>query len=184
MRVLNSKPWAAAPLPLPFVGREGALVVKRIALIVFPLVAFATTALSFVIYRDYTQRTAGILKPQSWPHDLVSLIKEAADTGDTVEDIDVRRVGFVTTYAWRMPSTHTRLKLHKKRFRLLEAPSDGPEHQTLLSHLPVAWPRPSNHIVVYANPLGPSIADDGNHEFVLVDDKKTGILYFFYRFNF
>jgi hypothetical protein len=114
----------------------------------------------------------------------VSLIEDAAKNGDTVEDVDVRRVGFITTYAWRMPSTHTRLDLHKKRFRLLEAPSDGPELQMLLLHLPIAWPQPSNHIRVYANPLGPSIANDGDHEFVLVNDVTAGMLYFFYRFNF
>lgn len=103
------------------------------------LVAVAVVVAAMVTYREYMLNTTDITQREAWPSDLVKLVAESNAGGDAIEDIDVRSVGFVSTYAWRMPASDDRVELHKRRFHLSQVPRRGVEHKRLLSQLPRAW---------------------------------------------
>jgi len=128
--------------------------------------------------------TSDIVEQGAWPQELVDLLDESSTEGDAIDNVDVRSAGFITTYAWRMPSTERRLALHLKRFQLAAASSRGFEHERILSRWPHAWSLPTADLDIYANPVGLPGADDGEFEFVLLHDKGTATIYFYYYFNF
>lgn len=135
-------------------------------------------------YREHVRNTIDIVDRQSWPRELVNLITDANTNRDRIEDVDVRNVGFITTYAWRMAASDERLKLHIDRFQLSRVPPNGIEHERILSRFPPAWDLPTDNVDVFANPVGLPGADDGEFEFVLLHDKSAGMIYFYYYFNF
>lgn len=134
--------------------------------------------------REHFLNTNDIVARDSWPRELVDLIKESATGGDSVENVDVRYAGFITTYAWRMPSTENRLDLHLEHFHLAPVSPNGIEHERIVSRWPHAWDLPTSEFDMYANPVGLPGADDGEFEFVLLHDKRTATIYFYYYFNF
>ena len=134
--------------------------------------------------REHFLNTNDIVSQGSWPQELVDLIYESAAQGDAINNVDVRDVGFITTYAWKMPSTARRLALHLTRFQLVAVPPRGIERERIISRWPRAWRPPTADFDIYANPAGLSGADDGEFEFVLLHDRGTATIYFYYYFNF
>lgn len=141
---------------------------------------------SLLAYREHLLNTQDIVTRTSWPKELVDLADRSAATGDSIEieEVDVRYAGFITTYAWRMPATNNRLKLHLEQFHLAAVPPNGIEQQRIDSRWPHAWDPPTTNCDLYANPVGLPGADDGEFEFVLLHDKTTQTIYFYYYFNF
>lgn len=138
---------------------------------------------SLLAYREHLLNTQDIVMRTSWPKELADLAERSAAAGDSLEEIDVRYAGFITTYIWRMPATNNRLKLHLEQFHLLATPPNGIEQQRILSRWPHAWNPPTANCDLYANPVGLPGADDGEFEFVLLHDKTTQTIYFYYYFN-
>ncbi|MCA9155569.1 MAG: hypothetical protein KDA38_12310 [Planctomycetales bacterium] len=145
----------------------------------------AVTAVgAFLTYREHLLNAQDIVAREHWPRELVELIRESAIQGDSLEDVEVRDVGWITTYAWKMPATQDRLDLHVEHFKLVPAPANGIEHKRILSNWPHAWDLPSADFDMYANPIGLPGAEEGEFVFVLLHDKGTGTIYFYYYFHF
>ncbi len=135
-------------------------------------------------YREHWRNTHDIVVQKYWPSELVDLIKQSASGADQIEDVDVRSVGLVTTYAWKMSATEDRLELHLKQFNLAAVSPNGIEHKRIISRWPHAWSLPTSNFDMYANPVGLPGADEGEFEFVLLHDKGAALIYFYYYFNF
>ncbi|MBL8855092.1 MAG: hypothetical protein JNK57_14090 [Planctomycetaceae bacterium] len=125
-----------------------------------------------------------IVEQRYWPAELVELVNDSAETGDAISEIEVRSAGFVTTYIWKMAATEKRLDLHKKKFDLTAVGLNGVEQKRILAEWPRAWSRSTSECDLYANPVGLPGAEDGEFEFILLHDKGTANLYFYYYFNF
>ena len=139
---------------------------------------------ALLAYREHILTTQDFVARVSWPAELLGLINESAARGDSIEDVEVRSVGLVTTYAWKMPATANRLSLHIERFKLTPVSPDGIEYKRIVSQWPHAWGLPTSDCDVYANPVGLPGADDGDSEHVLLHDKGTTTIYYYYYFNF
>lgn len=135
-------------------------------------------------YREHLLNSQDIVNRKSWPRELVDIISESVTKGDAIEEVDVRYAGFITTYAWRMPTTENRLNLHLQQFELAAVSANGIEHERIVSRWPHAWDVPSTDFDMYANPVGLPGANDGEFEFVLLHDKGKGTIFFYYYFNF
>lgn len=125
-----------------------------------------------------------IVPREHWPEHLDELLADAQSQGDALDDIEIRRTGFITTYIWRMHATEARVQLHIRHFNLEPAPANGVEMKEIVEHFPRVWKQPSSKREVFAFPLELPGAQDGEFEFVLLNDRSTGWLYFYYYFNF
>lgn len=132
----------------------------------------------------YFWSTGDIVEQRYWPTELVELVKDSANEGDAIAEMEVRSAGFLTTYLWKMAATEERLELHKKKFDLTAVGLNGIEHKRILAKWPHVWSRPTSDCDLYAIPVGLPGADDGEFDFVLLHDKGTATLYFYYYFNF
>ncbi|MEZ6070007.1 MAG: hypothetical protein R3C10_06940 [Pirellulales bacterium] len=113
------------------------------------------------------------------------MLESVAQSGQAVPDVDVRFAGLITVYCWRMSATDSLLQLHKQKFGLEQVANDGVESQKLLARLPADWSFPQHDDVeAFAYPPGLPGAKEGEFEFVMLHDKMSQEIYFYYYFNF
>ena len=129
--------------------------------------------------------TWNIVPSASWPSELQTLIADLRHEGVEVTDVEVRSVGLITTYCWRMAATDRIVAAHVDCFHLVPVPNDGIETNRIHERFPFAWTWPQQKgCECFAYPPGLPGAKEGEFEFVLVHDKPAKQLFFFYYFNF
>ena len=130
------------------------------------------------------RRNWDIAAPHSWPRELQELALESRAAGDDMADIEVRHGGGIITYYWQLPASQARLERHVRRFELQAVARRGVEEAALREWFPAAWRPPSDDVDVYAFPPGRSHPPEGEYLFVLLHDKRSQWLYFYYNFDF
>lgn len=140
---------------------------------------------SCVVYLKHWWNEQHVVAPSDWPSQLKEILADLRSEGIEPSDVEVRHVGFITTYCWRMPATDRTVAAHIERFNLEPVPNNGIEVQRIRENFPPAWPWPDQkNIECCAYPPGLPGAQDGEFEFVLIRDRASSELFFYYYFNF
>jgi hypothetical protein len=84
-----------------------------------------------------------------------------------------------------MPATEALLDQHIIEFDLQRVPAGGADAQRIVEQLPESWlPVARSQMDFYSNRRVQPPTKDGEFTFILMHDKLTGHLYFYYDLNF
>ena len=137
------------------------------------------------VYLYHYRMTWSTVPPPSWPTELQTLIADLRHEGVDANDVEVRSVGLITTYCWKMAATDRIVAAHVARFYLVPVANDGIEANRIHERFPVAWTWPEQQgCECFACPPGMPGAKEGEFEFVLVHDRPANQLFFYCYFNF
>lgn len=144
-----------------------------------------SVACALIAWINRVRMTHNIVSESNWPSELRKLLAELECDSVPIQKVEVRSVGFVTTYCWTMPATDRTIAAHVSRFHLTSVSSNGVEAKRIQDRFPSAWSWPDHqNIECFAFPVGLPGADDGEFEFVLLHDKTAERLFFYYYLNF